>query len=217
MPDLKPATALGDDEARSITHAALTLEEHPALALASVALRRNAIEPAPFGLKLPGPGQWTSKGAVSALWTGSGQWLLERSGQAEADFAADVRAACPGCSVTGQTDGFVAFRIRSSAGEAPILALMAKLVNLDLSRFAPGAGSRTELDFMSVFVIRRAFGDLAILGRRSSAATLWRNIETAIMRLPELPQGAGPSHPQQLNPAAVANPPSPIDTIGETI
>jgi heterotetrameric sarcosine oxidase gamma subunit len=183
VPDLEPTTALGSDTARILRHGALTVEENTGLALASLALRRDGVEPAPFGLALPGPGGWTAEGDVSALWTGPGQWLVEGHGRAETDFAADVAAACPGSSVTEQTDGFVAFEVRSSAGEAPILSLMAKLVNLDSARFGPGAASRTGLEHMSVFAIRRAEGHLAVLGMRSAAGTLWHVLETAVARL----------------------------------
>lgn len=185
MPDLKPTTALGGSAARTVTHGALTLAENPGLALASLALRRNSDEPAPFGLRLPGPGLWVSDGDVTALWTGPGQWLIEGRDRAETDFAAEVAAQCPGCSVTEQADGFVAFEIRSSAGEPPVVALMAKLVNLDPSRFGPGTATRTGLEHMSVFVIRRAADHLAVLGIRSAAGTLWHALDTAAARLAE--------------------------------
>jgi sarcosine oxidase subunit gamma len=183
--DLKPINALGGSAARTVTHGALTLEENTSLALASLALRRGSAEPAPFGLDLPGPGLWASNDTAAALWTGPAQWLLEAPGRAETDFAAEVSVACPGCSVTEQTDGFVAFEVRSAADEAPILALMAKLVNLDPYRFGPGTATRTGLEHMSVLVIRRAADRLAVLGMRSAAATLWHALETAAERLAE--------------------------------
>lgn len=185
MPDLTPLTALGGATARIVTHGTLTLEENTGLALASLALRRDGKEPAPFGLRLPGPGRWVGNDNAAALWTGPGQWLLEGPGRAEIDFAAEVAAACPGCSVTEQTDGFAAFEVRSAAGEAPILALMAKLVNLDPSRFGPGTATRTGLEHMSVFVIRRAADRLAVIGMRSAAATLWHALETSAARQDE--------------------------------
>lgn len=185
MPDLKPITALGGATARTVKHGALTLEENTGLALASLALRREGAEPAPFSLALPGPGLWVENDSAAALWTGPGQWLVEGPGRAETNFAAEVSAACPGCSITEQTDGFVAFEICSTNGEAPILALMARLVNLDTSRFGPGAATRTGLEHMSVFVIRRAADRLAVIGMRSAAGSLWHALETAVQRLAE--------------------------------
>ena len=185
MPDLKPLTALGRSAACNVTYGALTLAENTGLALASLAPRWSCKEPAPFGLSLPGPGLWADNGEIAALWAGFGQWLIEGPGRAETDFAAEVSAACPGCSVTEQTDGFVAFEVRSAAAGAPIFALMAKLVNLDPSRFGPGTATRTGLEHMSVFVIRRSADRLAVLGMRSAARTLWHVLETAAARLAE--------------------------------
>lgn len=183
MPDLKPTTALGDPKARVFHHGALTLQENDNLALASLALRRSARQPEPFGLTLPGPGEWVGNGTVSALWTGQDQWLIEGSGKAGTDFAAEVAAQSPGCSVTEQTDGFVTFEIRSGAGESAILAVMAKIVNLDPARLAPGSSTRTGLEHMSAFIIRRATDHLAVIGMRSAAESLWHALEAAVSRV----------------------------------
>lgn len=183
MPDLKPVTALGGGERRRVRHDALELEENASLALASLSLPRGATRPMPFGLALPGPGEWTGNDMAAAFWTGPDQWLIEGPGRAESDFAAEVARHCPSGMVTEQTDGFVAFEIRSACGEGAILALLAKLVNLDPARLRPGSATRTGFEHMSVFVIRRAPGHLAVLGMRSAAGTLWHALETAISRL----------------------------------
>lgn len=183
MPDLKPTTALGGDVARSVRHGALCLEENDGLALASLALRRDAGLPAPFGLSLPGPGGWARNKTISAFWTGPNQWMIEAPGRAETDFAGSLAGFCPDCSTTEQTDSFAACEIRSATGEPPILALMAKLVNLDPMLFPAGSATRTGLHHMSVFVIRRAPDHLAVLGMRSAGGTVWHALETAISRL----------------------------------
>lgn len=182
MPDLKPTTALGAQTPRHVRHGSLRLEENWGLALASLSLRSGAMVPSPFDLTLPGPGKWVRQGSVSAFWVGQGQWMIEAEDRAETDFAAELAGLCPSCSITEQTDGFVAFEIYSEAGEAPIVALMQKLVNLDASAFEAGSATRTGMDHMSVFVIRRAPDRLAILGMRSAAESLWHGIETAIRR-----------------------------------
>jgi sarcosine oxidase subunit gamma len=183
VPDLISTTALGDAAPRTVQHGVLTLEENDSLALASLALRRGVSQPAPIGLALPGPGGWAETDGASAFWTGPDQWMIEAPGRAESNFAGELAAACPGCSITEQTDGFVAFEIRSLDGSEPIRALMSKLVNLDPKRFPAGSASRTGLGHMSVFVVRRASDHLAVLGTRSAAATLWHLLETAISRL----------------------------------
>lgn len=185
MPDLVPTTALGDLTARTIRHGSLLLEENAALALASLSLRSGAQQPLPFGLVLPGPGRWVEGSPASALWIGPDQWLIEGPGLAETDFAAELKSLCPACTVTEQTDGFVGFEIRSEAGERAIVALMEKLVNIDASAFTPGSATRTGMEHMSVFLIRRAPERLAIIGMRSAAETLWHVVETAMSRQKE--------------------------------
>lgn len=192
MSDLKPITALGADAPRSATFGALAIAENADLALASLALRRGAAKPAPMGVDLPGPGQWTP-GAVCAFWTGPDQWMIEAPGRATQDFAAkdfaakdfaaELRDAAPGCSITEQTDGWTAFEITSSGGPAPLLALLERLIDLDLATLGPGAATRTVLEHLSVFVVRRAEERCAVIGARSSAGSLWRALtETAERR-----------------------------------
>lgn len=183
MPDLVIKTALRSTSARTYTAGDLTLEENDRLALASLALRNGSVQPMPFGLNLPSPGKWVERGGRGALWTGIGQWLVEGHDLALTDFADELSRCSPGCSVTEQTDAFVAFDVISSAGERPVDALMSKLVNLDTSSLGPGSATRTGLEHMSVFVIRRQPDHLTFLGMRSAAQSLWHAIEVAVTRL----------------------------------
>jgi sarcosine oxidase subunit gamma len=109
--------------------------------------------------------------------------MVEAEGQAAEDFAREVQERAPGTSVTEQTDGWVAFEIASSKGAGPLKALIRKLVNLDADVFEPGHATRTGLEHMSVFVIRRAEDRLAVIGMRSSAGSLWHAITAAAARL----------------------------------
>ena len=179
MTDLKPITALGAAAPRSKTFGALTITENAGLALASLALRCGGAQPAPMGLALPGPGGWVAGQGVAAFWAGPGLWMIEAEGRAEEDFAAAVKAAAPGCSVTEQTDAWAAFEITSAAGPAPIVRLLEKTVNIDPEAFGPGSAQRTGLEHLSVFVIRPAEERLIVLGIRSAAGTLWHALETA--------------------------------------
>lgn len=198
MTDLTPLTALGAAAPQSARFGALTLAENPGLALASLALRAGQVPPAPMGLALPGPGGWTEAGGIAAFWTGPGQWMIEGPGAAAQnlappdltspdfandDFAARVAAAAPGCYVTEQTDGFAGFEVVSDAGPAPVEAWLSRLVNIDLGTFGPGRATRTGFDHMSVFVIRRTAGRVAVLGMRSAAGSLWHALTVAAARL----------------------------------
>ncbi|MGO4854108.1 sarcosine oxidase subunit gamma [Phaeovulum sp. W22_SRMD_FR3] len=183
MTDLMAITALGAASARRQTFGALTLRENPDIALASLALRRGAEVPRPMGLTLPQPGGLAAGQGIGAFWTGPDQWMIEAEGRAGEDFAAALKEVVPQASVTEQTDGFVVFEITSSAGGAPIQALLEKLVNLDPARFGPASATRTGLDHMSVFVLRRSEDHCAFLGMRSFAGSLWHALSTAAGRL----------------------------------
>ncbi|WP_062762156.1 sarcosine oxidase subunit gamma [Falsirhodobacter sp. alg1] len=183
MSELIPTCALGGTMPRTETFGALTLTEVADLALASLALRRNGVRPAPMGMALPDTGQWHAGEGIAAFWTGPDQWMVEGPGRAEEDFARLIKAEAPDASVTDQTDGWVVFDIASSAGGGRIVDLLAKLVNIDPRRLAAGTACRTGLEHMAVFVIRRADDRLTIMGMRSAAATIWHALAGAAARL----------------------------------
>lgn len=180
MPDLQPLCALGAPTPKTTRFGPLTLTENADLALASLALRRGAGTPS---LPLPRPGEWTQTDGIAVFWTGPDQWMVEGPGRAADDFAADIAVRAPGCSITEQTDGFVAFEITSDAGAEPIRSLLEKLVNVDAHRFTAGHATRTGFHHMSVFVIRRADDQLAVLGMRSAAGTIWHALTEGAERL----------------------------------
>ncbi|SMO92502.1 sarcosine oxidase subunit gamma [Paracoccus laeviglucosivorans] len=180
MTDLHPICALGATQPQTRRFGPLTLAENSELALASVALRRDAASP---DLPQPVPGEWQAAGDIAAFWTGPDQWMVEGPGLAATDFAAQIAARAPGCSVTEQTDGFVAFEITSTTGPGPIRALLEKLVNVDAHRFTAGHATRTGFHHMSVFVIRRADDRLALIGMRSAAGTIWHALTDAAEQL----------------------------------
>ncbi len=181
--DLAPITALGGTVPRSEIFGALTLSENAGLALASLALRKDQEMPKPFGLPLPEVGKAVSMGGLAAFWTGRGQWMIEAAGRGETDFAAALKAEVPKACVSEQTDGWVAFDIASTQGAAPIEALMARLVNLDSTGFGPGCATRTGLEHMSVFVIRRSEDRLTVMGMRTFADALWHALAVTARRL----------------------------------
>ncbi|RWM09927.1 MAG: sarcosine oxidase subunit gamma [Mesorhizobium sp.] len=185
MTDLNALTALGAAQPRLASFAALDIRENPELALASLALRRGATKPAPFGLELPKPGRWVAGHGVAAFWVGPDQWMIEAEGRAEENFAVELKEASSDCTVTEQTDGWIVFEIVSRSGAAPVEALLSKLVNIDLAGFGPGRATRTGLDDMSCFVIRRSKTHVAVVGARSFVGSLWHALETAAQRVRE--------------------------------
>ncbi|RWE15267.1 MAG: sarcosine oxidase subunit gamma [Mesorhizobium sp.] len=185
MTDLNALTPLGAAQPRSVSFGALDIRETPELALASLSLRWGSAKPVPFGLHLPEPGHWVAGQGMAAFWIGRDQWMLEAKGRAEENFAADLKEVSPDCTVTDQTDGWVAFEIVSRSGKALLESLLSKLVNIDLADFGPGCATRTGLEHMSCYMIRRSDTLVALLGARSFAASLWHALDTAARRLQE--------------------------------
>ncbi|WP_292217094.1 sarcosine oxidase subunit gamma [Mesorhizobium sp.] len=178
-------TALGAAQPRLASFEALDIRENTESALASLALRRGATKPVPFGLHLPEPGRWVVGQGVASFWVSPDQWMIEAEGRAEENFAAELKRASPDCAVTEQTDGWIVFEIVSRSGTAPLEALLSKLVNINLAGFGPGHATRTGLEHMSCYVIRRSEYHVAVLGARSFAGSLWHALETAARRLKE--------------------------------
>jgi heterotetrameric sarcosine oxidase gamma subunit len=183
VPELVALTAFGRTDARRIRFGSLVLAEEVSIGLASLAVRRGAAPPHVEGTQLPEAGAWVEGSTISAFWTGPAQWMIEAKSRAQDDLEKDLRAAIPEAAVTEQTHGWVILEIRSEVGPRPIERAMEKLVNCDLARLAPGRATRTGIEHMNVFVIRRSPEILAVLGTRSMADSLWHALETAVARL----------------------------------
>ncbi|MER8628142.1 sarcosine oxidase subunit gamma, partial [Mesorhizobium sp. M1143] len=80
MANLRPVTACGAEKPNSASFSILEIRENVDLALASLALRRKAVEPQPYGVNLPGPGCWVAGQEVAVFWTGPNQWMFEAPG-----------------------------------------------------------------------------------------------------------------------------------------
>lgn len=175
MTDLTPTCALGATTPRSLRLGAFGLTECPDVALASLALRRDAPRP---DATLPEAGFWAETALGTAFWTGPDQWMIEGPGLADTDFAAQVARGAPGCSVTDQTDGWVLFDL-----SGPVERVLERAVNLDPARLAPGQALRSVIDHMPVLLVRRAPDRLGIWGMRSSAESLWHALERMLAHL----------------------------------
>ncbi|MFD2854724.1 sarcosine oxidase subunit gamma [Seohaeicola zhoushanensis] len=181
MTDLTAICALGATEPRRETFGALTLAERPDTALLSVALRRARRSPRRWGWRCPAPahGRWARAGR-----------LLDRprpvdgrgAGQGRHRRGCNFLPNLPGCSLTEQTDGWTLFEFSAKSG-ATVGRLLERLVNLDTASLAPGRATRTAVEHMGVFVIRRAEAELAVWGTRSAAESLWHALSTTARRM----------------------------------
>lgn len=176
MPDiiLKALTPLGHDAPETETVGPFTITERIDVALASVATRRGrqtdvATAAAGAGIPLPGPGR-AEMATLGAFWLSPDQWMIE------APFAnhENIRAFLlplfgDAASITEQTDAWVRFDL-----SAPDLtSLMERLTNFDLATAMDGAATRTVIDHLGCYLIKRSATLVTVYGPRSSAQNLY--------------------------------------------
>ena len=181
---LEPLTPLGHREAETTTVGPYAIAERADTALASVATRRGreadvAAAAATAGIPLPGPGHHQTK-TLAGFWLAPDMWMIE------APFATheDIRAHLLGifgdaASITEQTDAWVRFDLSG----AFLPGLMERLSNVDLARAPNGAATRTVIDHLGCYLIKRSLTDLTLYGPRSSAETLHHALVTAARSL----------------------------------
>ncbi len=176
---LKSLTALGHDAPEVVTIGPYTIAERFDVALASVAVRRGqdkafAAAAKKAGIPLPGPSAASVGKVYAAFWATPEMWFVE------ADFATheDITAALKptfgeAASITEQTDAWVRFDV-SGAG---LSALFERLSNVDLATVPDGYATRTVMEHLGVYLIKRSAGEVALYGPRSSAAVLLHALE----------------------------------------
>ena len=182
---LKALSALGHEAALVETVGPWVLTERTDVALASLALRRGREaevrdKAKAAGVPLPGPGQ-SEAGVFGAFWMTPEMWMIE------APFAShqDIRAHLLGvfgdaASITEQTDAWVRFDI---AGEGLALVLE-RLTNVDFAVAAEGAATRTVIDHLGCYLVKRSGGEITLYGPRSSAQVLhhaWTVAATSVL------------------------------------
>lgn len=175
---LKPLTALGAAEPLKESLGPWELVERVDVALASVAPRRGreaevlkAAEGA--GIGWPGVASSTA-GTLSAFWLTPDMVMIE------APFATheDIRPAMlaifgESASVTEQTDAWVRFDLSGPGLER----LMAKLCNVDLGAAPEGFATRTVIEHMGCYLVKRQ--GVTLYGARSMAGSLHHALHLA--------------------------------------
>lgn len=169
---LKPRTALGQDAPEVTVIGGLTITERCDTALASLATRNGraadvARAAAVAGVPLPGPGR-SAVGQLAAFWLGPDQWMVEATYASHADIrAALLPVFGDAASITEQTDAWVQFDL---AGD--LFAVLERLTNFDFRGAADLAATRTVIDHLGCYLIRRSAHLVTIYGPRSSAHSL---------------------------------------------
>lgn len=180
MFELVDQWTLFDAPARRLTVGALTMVEARDWAIASLAQPQAMVAaPTPWDITLPGPGCSAQAATpdITAIWTGPGQWFLLAPGQDGERFTQALSQQAPQCPITDQTDGWSVIDSRSTAGAAPVIGLLEKLVNLDPAALGPGAATRTLAKHHGIVLWRPATDRLVILVMRSYAQDLWQALD----------------------------------------
>ncbi|MGB1234366.1 MAG: sarcosine oxidase subunit gamma [Planktomarina sp.] len=180
---MTPITALGGAEPRVDTVSGVTLSENSGLALASVAARSGQEAACRKHLKavigtVPEPGKCQLNDPEAGFWMGPDMWMVGAPFDSHEDLAAQLKARFKDtASITEQTDGWCCFDLRGAGMED----VMERLCNLNIRAMRTGDATRTSIDHLGCFVLRRDPVDwVRILGPRSSAGSLHHAILVAM-------------------------------------
>ncbi|MDZ4134344.1 MAG: sarcosine oxidase subunit gamma, partial [Paracoccaceae bacterium] len=154
---MKPLTPLGHDEPETVIIGPVIIVETVGSALASLASRLGrhadvARAAVAGGIPLPGPGLAKNGTPFSAFWIGPDHWMIEAAFDSHEDIAAQMRPIFgDSASITEQTDAWVRFDLQS----LDLPALFARLCTLDIAAMPPGAATRTAIEHLGCYLIRR--------------------------------------------------------------
>ena len=180
----EPLTPLGQAEPQTVTIGPFTICERVDTALASLATRRNrdadvAGAAKGAGIPLPPPGR-QANATFAAFWLAPGMWMIEAPFATHEDIRAHLLAIFgDAASITEQTDAWVRFDLAADT----LPALLERLCNVDLARAAVGAATRTVIDHLGCYLIKRSDREITLYGPRASAQTLHHALTVAATSL----------------------------------
>ena len=172
--NLKPISALGHDAPEVVMIGHWTVTERVEVALASLAVRRGRLADvqaaaASAGVPLPVAGTSAQGAAYGAFWITPEMWMVEAPFASHEDIRAHLLAAFGDtASITEQTDAWVRFDLE---GEG-LVKILERLTNFDLAHAASGAATRTVIEHLGCYLIKRSEALVTIYGPRSSAQSL---------------------------------------------
>lgn len=181
---LKPLPPLGRSLSASDAAGPVTITESMDTALASLAIRRGREDEvrahaAEAGVPLPSPGGAASQGTWTTFWVSPEMWFVEAPYASHEDIVAHLKTHFgDAVSLTEQTDAWVRLEVTGH-----LQPLFERLCNLDLPRFGPGSATRTVIEHLGVYAIRRGPEVMTILGPRSSAGSLYNAFSAAARSL----------------------------------
>lgn len=178
---LKPLTPLGHDAPETVTIGPVTIAETVTTALASLASRLGraadvATAAKTAGIPLPGPGKAAFNPPYGSFWLGPEQWMILVPYDSHEDITAQLKPLfTDAASITEQTDAWVQFDL---TGES-LPAIFELLCPLDTRNMPDNAATRTIIEHLGTYVLRRTKDHFTIFGPRSSAVSLRHTLITA--------------------------------------
>ena len=175
----KSLTALGHEAAQVVAIGPYQITERCDVALASVAVRRG--QDAAFGaaaqqagVPLPSASSHKTGDVFSGFWVTPEMWFIEADFASHQDITAHLKPAFgETASITEQTDAWVRFDVAGTG----LAALFERLTNLDLATLPDGFASRTVIEHLGVYLIKRSATEVVLYGPRSSAQGLLHALE----------------------------------------
>jgi sarcosine oxidase subunit gamma len=179
--NLKSLSALGKPTALILQIGPFKITERMDVALASLATRRgqgtefkNRAQLA--GVPLPPPATSERNDPFGAFWVTPEMWFIEAPLPMFEDIAAKLKAAFGDtASITEQTDAWVRFDLSAPNPSH----LLERLSNIDVDRVPDGHASRTVIDHVGCYLVRRNANEVTLYGPRSSANSLLHAITVA--------------------------------------
>lgn len=178
-------TALGAAEPLSRQIGPYAIVERFDVALASLACRKDkgaevASAAAGAGIPLPPAAGWAAGETFSALWVAPEMWIIEAPFATHENIVAHLKPLFGNAaSLTEQTDAWVRFDL--TAGD--LTGLMERLCNVDFPKASAGHATRTVIEHVGCYLIKRDVGAVTLYGPRSSAQSLLHAIEVAAQSL----------------------------------
>lgn len=168
VPDLIAKPALG---VPAVTLADTTLAEAAMAQVTSIAPFPGQIPAVStaLGLDFPAPNRVTTAGAARLVWAGRDMaWLI----------GAPAPDGLP-AAVTDQSDGWVTLTMQGPQA----VAILARLVSLDLRAAQPGQCYRTGLNHLPLTLIVDAPDAFTLMTFRSMARTAWHELHDAMEKM----------------------------------
>ncbi len=128
------------------------------------------------GVPLPDPARAQPGDPFGAFWVAPGMWFVEAPFATHEDIVAALKPAFGTCaSITEQTDAWVRFDL----GSTGLASWLERLSNVDWTAAPDGFATRTVIDHLGCYLIRRSAGEATLYGPRSSARSLLHALDTA--------------------------------------